>query len=316
MKAKSKGKRNLFVITGIAIIAIASAYFYLDYQADSLANENMGSLVDEAQSQGLTLRYSSVDASPLTQSIEITDFAVIGNEQEPDIRFGNVVVKGISWQDLNNNQNKFPLAMTVNVNNGELYLKSSMVESNAELQSMVRIFGNTIPFSAKAAYEFDSTLNLLQLSLSQTVEENFIFNGKILLGNTAWLTELEQQSTQMYADIMDSTLNSLSLTYQNTGLVEKIRAEMSKQTGRTDQQLMEESVAEMQQLQIMLAEQASILSPLIDEVIKFIRDPEQIQLNIDPIQPLSGQTILMAFLSGEVGFTKLIEDAQIKLKAN
>lgn len=317
-RSKSQGKINLLIISGMAVITLAGAYFYLDYQADSLANESMISLVTEAESQGLVLRYSSVDASPLYQTIEVTDFAIIGNDQEPDIKLGNVVVKGFSWQDLNDNQNKLPLKMSINVENGELYLKNSMVESNAELQSLVRIFGNTIPFTAEAAYKRDPAKNLLELSFSQAVKDNFFSEGEMELGNIEWLTNLEQQQpTEMYSQLMSSTLNNFSLTYKNTGLVEKIRKEVSDQTGQTNEQLLEESLAQMKQLQMTLAEQwGPIFTPFIDQMIKFTGDPKQLQLDIHPKQPLSGQNILMAFLGGEMGFIKLIEEAQIKLKAN
>tara|TARA_R110001606_G_scaffold399222_2_gene582467 strand:+ start:131458 stop:132411 length:954 start_codon:yes stop_codon:yes gene_type:complete len=316
-----KGSISMLVIAGIVTTALAGSYFYLDHQADSRATETMLSLVDEAKSQGVAMSYSSVDASPISQTVKITDFEILGNEQEPDIRLGSVVLEGFSWQDLNNNQNKLPNEMSINIKNGELYLKKSMVDPNPNIQALVRIFGDTIPFTTKITYKLDPTKKLLNLSLTQAVEDNFFINSEITLGNMAWLTEIEQQQTQMpdqvMLEAMNSTLNDLSIIYKNTGLIEKIRAEISNQTGKTNEQLLAESLAQMKQLQITSAQQwGPIFTPFIDEMIKFSSEPKQLKLAINPQSPLTGQDFMMGFMGDEASLIKLIEDAQIKLKAN
>jgi hypothetical protein len=316
-----KGSISLLVIAGIVTTALAGSYFYLDREADFRATTTMISLVDEAQSQGVKLSYSSVDAAPLTQTVEITDFSIIGNEQEADIHLGNVVMKGFSWQDLNDNQNKLPQEMSINIKHAELHLKRNMVETNSNLQSLVRIFGDTIPFSTKVTYKLDPTHKLLKLSLTQTVEENFFFDSEATLGHMTWLTTVNKQQTQIPAqamsEAMNSTLNSLSITYKNTGLIEKIRADISTQTGKTNEQLTQESIAQLQQLQMTAAQHwGSIFTPLIDEMIKFSSDPKQLKLDVAPVQPLTGQDFMIAFMGGEANLIKLIEDAQIRLKAN
>ncbi len=318
---KMKGSTSLLVIAGIVTTALAGSYFYLDRQADSRATATMISLVDEAQSQGMALSYSSVDASPLTQTVEITDFWIIGNDLEADIHLGNIVMKGFSWQDLNDNQNKLPQEMSINIKHGELHLKRAMVETSTSLQSLVRILGDTIPFSTKVSYKLDPTQKLLKLSLTQTVEDNFFFDSKATLGNMGWLTTVERQQTQIPAQAMsealNSTLNSLSITYKNTGLIEKIRADISTQTGKTNDQLTLDSIAQLQQLQMTAAQHwGPVLAPLIDEMMKFSSDPKQLKLDIAPVQPLTGQDFMMAFIGGEANLIKLIEDAQIRLKAN
>jgi hypothetical protein len=316
-----KGSISLLVITGIVTTALAGSYFYLDREADSRATATMISLVDEARSQGMELSYSSVDASPLTQTVEITDFSIIGNEQEADIHLGNIVMKGFSWQDLNDNQNKLPQEMSINIKNGELHIKRSMVETSTSLQPLVRIFGDTIPFSTEVTYKFEPTQKLLKLSLTQTVEENFFFDSQATLGNMDWLTTVEKQQTQIPAqamsEAMNSTLNSLSITYKNTGLIEKIRADISTQTGKTNEQLTQESIAQLQQLQMTTAQHwGPVFTPFLDEMIKFSSNPKQLKLDIAPVQPLTGQDFMMAFMGGEASLIQLIEDAQIRLKAN
>ncbi|MDO7597012.1 MAG: hypothetical protein MUR51_04925 [Pseudomonadota bacterium] len=320
-RPKMRGSISLLAIAGIVTTALAGSYFYLDSEADSRATATMISLVDEAQSQGMALSYSSVDASPLTQTVEITDFSITGNEQEANIHLGNIVMTGFSWQDLNNNQNKLPQEMSINIKHGELHLKRTMLETSTSLQSLVSIFGDTIPFSTKVTYKLDPTHKLLKLSLTQTVEENFFFDSEATLGHMDWLTKVERQQTQIPAqamsEAMNSTLNSLSITYKNTGLIEKIRADISRQTGKTNEQLTQESIEQLQQLQMTAAQHwGPVLTPLIDEMIKFSSDPKQLKLDVAPVQPLTGQYFMMAFIGGEANLIKLIEDAQIRLKAN
>lgn len=316
-----KGSINLLVIAAIVTSTIAGSYYYIDRQADSRATEKMISLVDEAKSQGVLLSYSSVDASPLLQTVEISNLQITGKEQEPDIRLGNVTMKGFSWQDLNNKQNNFPTKMSIDIKNGELDLKNSMFEADAEMQTFERIFGDVIPFSTYITYKFDPTDKWLKLSLTQTVEESFFFNSSIILGNMEWITLVDKQQTQMpvqmMSEAMSSTLNNLSITYKNTGLIEKIRADMSEQTGKTTEQLKQESIAQMKQLQMTSVQHwGPIFTPFIDEMIKFSSEPKQLQLDIAPVQPLTGQYFMMAFMGGESSLIKLIEDAQIKLRAN
>lgn len=316
-----KGSMSLLAISVIVTSALAGSYLYLDHQADSRATETMISLVDEAKTQGVALSYSAVDASPITQTVEISNFTITGNDQEADIHLGNIIIKGFSWQDLNNNQHELPTEMSIDIQNGELHLKQSMFGPSPDLQSPIRIFGDIIPFSTNITYKFDPTQKQLKLSLTQTVEDNFIFDSVMILGNMAWLSSIDTQQTQMPVQVMSeamkATLNRLSITYENRGLIEKIRADLSQQTGKTNEQLTAESIAQMKQLQITSAQHwGPVFTPLIDEMIKFSSEPKQLKLDIAPVQPLTGQDFMMAFMGGEASLIKLIDDAQIKLKAN
>lgn len=320
-RQKMKGSINLLAVTGILVAAVGGPYLYIDHQADLRANETMISLVDEAKSQGATLSYASVDASPITQSIKITDFVITGNEQEPDIRLGTVVLKGFSWQDLNNESNDLPTKMSINIKQGELAITKSMLTANPDLQSLVSIFGDTLSFSSHVSYKFDLDNNTLKIALDQSLEQNFSFKSDLTLGNIAWLRDIQAQQTKAPNDLMNkamqSTLNNLSLSYENKGFIEKIRTVASDKTGQTKEQLVEQSITQLQQLQEISASQwGAVFSPLIDEMIKFTRKPEQLKLTIDPKQAITGQDFMMAFMGGESGLIHLLENAQINLKAN
>jgi len=316
-----KGNISLQVIAGIVTIALAGFYFYIDHQADVHASETMTSFVEEARSQGVVLSYSAVDASPIKQSVEITNFAITGSEQEPDIQLGHVVMTGFSWQDLNKQHNKLPAEMNIAITKGELRLKSTMLETSPDLQTVVRILGKTIPFSTQIAYKLNPEQKQLNLSMTQAVAENFSFNSQVQLGEMGWLTAIDSEQTQLPAqamsEAMNSTLNALSITYKNTGLIEKIRADLSAQTGKTTEQLTDVSIAQMKQLQTISTEHwGPLFTPLIDEMIKFTSDPKQLTLDINPLQPLSSQDIILAFLGGESTLISLIKDANILLTAN
>ena len=320
-RTKIKGSTSLFAITAILATVLGCAYLYLDYKADSRASETMIALVDDAKSQGAELSYSSVDASPIRQSVEINDFVILGHDQEPDIRLGNIIIKGFSWQDLDNNNNALPRAISVDIKQGEIDFKQSITNKSAELDALVGVFGQTISFTTLFAYEIDQNKNQLSVSFLQSVEDNFVFDGELTLGNVAWLKDIKTEQTQLPNTLLNeatkSTLNKLSLIYKNDGIIEKIRALVSEKTGKTNEQLVEESITQLQQLKTLsVSNWGPLFTPLIDEMIKFSQRPKKLKLEIAPKQPLTGQDFMMAFMGGETNLVQLLENAQINLKAN
>lgn len=320
-RTKIKGSTSLFAITAILATVLGCAYLYLDYKADSRASETMIALVDDAKSQGAELSYSSVDASPIRQSVEINDFVILGHDQEPDIRLGNIIIKGFSWQDLDNNNKALPRAISVDIKQGEIDFKQSITNKSAELGALVGVFGQTISFTTLFAYEIDQNKNQLSVSFLQSVEDNFVFDGELTLGNIAWLKGIKTEQTQLPNTLLNeatkSTLNKLSLIYKNDGIIEKIRALVSEKTGKTNEQLVEESITQLQQLKTLsVSNWGPLFTPLIDEMIKFSQRPKKLKLEIAPKQPLTGQDFMMAFMGGETNLVQLLENAQINLKAN
>lgn len=320
-RIKMKGSISLAAMSALITFVIAGSYFYIDYQADSKASQAMVSIVDNARTQGVALSYRTVDASPITQSVEIIDLAITGHEQEPDIHLGSVVLKGLSWQDLNNQTNDLPTEMSIDIKQGEFIIKKSIINDDSDLQSLVDIFGDTLSFSSYVAYKFDFKNSLLHVTLNQSVDDSFVFDAKITLGDIAWLSDLKTDQTQQANDLMykaiESTLNNLSLSYKNLGFIEKVRAVAIKKTGKTNEQLAEQSITQLEQLKVISANNwGPLFTPLIDEMIKFTREPRTLKLDINPQRPLTGQDFMMAFMGGESGLIQLLENAQINLKAN
>lgn len=320
-RTKMKGSISLTAITGLLAIAFGGSYFYLDHQADLKASETMTSLVDDARSQGVALSYQTVDASPITQSVEITDLAITGHEQEPDIHLGTVVLKGLTWQDLNNKTNDLPTEMSINIKQGEFIIKKSIINDDSDLQTLVDIFGDTLSFSSYVAYKFDFKNNILHITLNHSVDEGFVFDADITLGDIAWLSDLKTDQTQQANDLMykamESTLNNLSLSYKNLGFIEKVRAVAIEKTGKTNEQLAEQSITQLEQLKVISSNNwGPLFTPLIDEMIKFTREPKQLKLDINPQTPLTGDGFMMAFMGGESGLIQLLKNVQISLKAN
>lgn len=318
---KMKGSISSSLLVGILATALGGSYFYIDQKADAKASQTMISLVDNAKSQGVELSYGSIDASPITQSVEITDLIITGQEVEPDIHLGNLVIKGFQWQDLNSNRDQLPKAMHIDINQGELLIKDSMLINDSDLQTLVSLFGDTISFNTNIAYELNTEQNLINLSLNQRVEENFVFGTDITLGNIGWITDIDAEQTHVPSDVMyqaiSSTLNSLSVSYTNLGLIEKIRTLVKKETGKTDEQLVQESIAQLRQLQVISANNwGSLFTPMIDEMITFTRDPNKLLLTINPKQPITGQDFMMAMMGGETALVSLVENARIQLKAD
>jgi hypothetical protein len=316
-----KGSSTLFALAAILVVVLGGTYLYVDTKADSKANAIMKTLMDDTKEQGAELSYSSVDASPISQSVEINDFVILGQDQEPDIRLGKVQIKGFSWQDLNNKNQALPTEINVDIENGAIDFNKSSVPNNSDLEALVAVFGQTISFSTQFSYQHDVNKNLLNLSFIQTVEDNFVFDGELNIGNVAWLKELTTKQTKLPDALLNqaikSSLNKLSLVYKNDGIIEKIRSLVSDKSGKTNKQLVEESIAQLQQLKMLSASNwGPVFTPLIDEMIKFSHIPKQLKLDIDPKQPLTGQDFMMAFMGGETSLVQLLENAQITLKAN
>ncbi len=74
------------------MIVLAGAYAYIDNQADLGAREAITSIIDDAKVQGVDISYDAIDASPIARSVTLQNFKIHGNEQEPDIILGNLVI--------------------------------------------------------------------------------------------------------------------------------------------------------------------------------------------------------------------------------
>jgi len=319
IKHSINGSISLLAIVTLVTASLGGAYYLLDQKADKHAQESLSRLVDDAQSKGVELKYKTVDASPLTRSISITNFEIKGKEQEPDINLGNIKITGFNWQNLNNKQSQLPPKMTISINNGTLDIKPSMSANDANLEALVATFGEKLHFSTQLAYDFNQDKGVLNISTSEILNDNFHFNTKLSFGGTDWLAEINTTDTKNkpMSDMMKTTLNSLSITFKNDGIIEKIRSVATKRTGQTQEQLTKEAVANMQQLRIVAEKNwGPVFVPMIDELIKFAKKPEQLHLAINPAKPLDSNTFMLAMMGGDAALLDLIKKAQIKIVAN
>ena len=319
IKHSINGSISLLAIVTLVTASLGGAYYLLDQKADKHAQESLSRLVDDAQSKGVELKYKTVDASPLTRSISITNFEIKGKEQEPDINLGNIKITGFNWQNLNNKQSQLPPKMTISINNGTLDIKPSMSANDANLEALVATFGEKLHFSTQLAYDFNQDKGVLNISTSEILNDNFHFNTKLSFGGTDWLAEINTTDTKNkpMSDMMKTTLNSLFITFKNDGIIEKIRSVATKRTGQTQEQLTQEAVANMQQLRIVAEKNwGPVFVPMIDELIKFAKKPEQLHLAINPDKPLDSNTFMLAMMGGDAALLDLIKKAQIKIVAN
>ncbi len=303
----------------IVIVAIG-AYTYLDFKADTQAKEAMVTLVENAKTQGVDISYDAIDSSPLAQSITLQNFKIDGNNQEPDIVFGNLIISGLDWQSLQGEggQNHVPLAMEVNITDGKILLNKEMIGNDADLQSFVNVMGNELSFAISAAYKVDKSTGQLMASFNQSVDDNFMINSQLELGNTAWLAYVDTNESldDLVPDLLATTLKGLSITFNNQGIIEKIRAISSKQSGLSNEQLTQQTVQQLRQIQTALKDYSPVYSLMIEELIKFSQQPNQLLISIDPEQPLTSDDFLKVVMGGQSAPFDLMKKAQLFIRAN
>jgi len=312
------GSISLLAIAVLVTSSLAGAYYYIDNKADTQAQQTLSQLIDDAKSEGVQLSYNTVDASPLFRSVSISGFEIKGHAEEPDILLGNVNITGFNWQNLNQDDSKFPSSMSIIIDNASLHLKPSMVKSDATIQALIDNFGEQVAFSSHFSYALDQDSGVLSISTTETLIDNFYLNSELTLGGANWLAELDTQSKEEpLSKMMSTTLNTFSITFKNHGVIEKIRAIAAKQTGQTQEHLTQESVTQIKQLQIVAERNwGPLFVPMIDELIKFTMKPEQLTIRINPEQAIDIDAIMLGMMGGDAALLELIKQARIEIKAN
>jgi len=321
--AINKMRGNVSIITIIILITliVAGLYAYIDNQADSQAEQSILSMVEDAKIQGVDLSYDAIDTSPLARSITLQNFKIQGNEQEPDIVLGKLVISGLNWQAFSaKNQDHLPLSMSIDISDGMMILDDDMIGNDPDLQSFVDVMGNELHFSTHANYNMDEKKGLLTALIQQSVNDNFSIKANVSLGNTGWLAYVKTNesllSDNLTLDLLATTLNSLSITFNNTGLIEKIRTVSSKQTGLSNEQLTQQAVTQLRQMQSALHDYNPVYSLMIEELIKFTQQPNQLLISIDPEQPLTSDDFLKVFMGSQSAPFDLMKKAQLFIRAN
>jgi hypothetical protein len=294
---------------------------YTDRQADSQAEQSMLAMIEEAKTQGVDLSYDTIDTSPLTRSITLQNFKIKGNKQDPEIILGKLVISGLNWQQFyTKKQDQLPLSMSIDIDNGKLILDDDMVGDDPDLQSFVDVMGNELHFSTHAYYTMDEKTGMLTALIQQSVNDNFSIQANISLGNTGWLAYVKTNesllSDELTLDLLATTLNSLSITFKNQGLIEKIRIVSSKHSGLNNQQQIQQAVTQLRQIQSALHDYSPVYSLMVEELIKFTQQPNQLLISIDPEQPLTSDDFLKVFLGKESAPFDLMKKAQLFIRAN
>jgi hypothetical protein len=320
-KFRTQGSLSIISIIVIGLIVLGGAYAYIDKQADLHAQEAITLMIDDAKLQGVDVSYDAIDASPIARNITLQNFTIHGNEQEPDIILGKLVISGLNWQALaNNNQNRLPLSMNLDITNGKIVIDETMVGDDPDLQAFVDVMGNELHFSTHANYKLDEATGLLSAAIIQSVNDNFSIKANLALGNTGWLAFVDANepliSDTLTLDLLATTVNGLSITFKNDGLIEKIRAVTAKQTGLSSQQLTQQAVSQLRQMQSSLQDYSPVYSLMLEELIKFTQQPNQLLISIDPEQPLVSDDFLKVFMGGQSAPFDLMKKAQLFIKAN
>lgn len=313
------GSISILTIAIMLIVILASGYYYIDHKADIRAQDTINNLVEQARSEGVELHYQDIDASPLFRRVSISGFELKGNQQEPDILLKSIHITGFDFNSLKNETSTIPLSMKVDIDHGSIYLKPTMVKADSDLQALVETFDQYIQFSTHFSYQLDTESGELTSTTTGTLVDSFYFSTELSFGSANWLAKLDAQSTEQASedDMRSTTLNALAITFENYGIIDKLRSVAIKKTGQSKQQLIQDSINQLQQLK-RIAEKnwGKLFTPMIDELIRFSEDPKRLELSIDPEKPLGTSVFLNAFLRGDAGLLELLKQARIKIKAN
>ena len=320
-KSRMQGSLSIVTVLFIILAVLAGSYAYIDNQADLRAEKAVISIVEDAKMQGVELSYDAIDVSPIARNITLQNFKIHGNEQEPDVILGNLVISGLNWQALHeDNQDRLPLSMNLDITDGKILLDEEMIGDDPDLQAFVDVMGNELKFSTHANYHVNEATGLLTASVAQSVINNFSFQINFSLGNTGWLAFVDANeplvSDNLTLDLLATTLNSLSITFRNNGMIEKIRSVSAKQTGLSNDQLTQQAVSQLRQMQSALQNHSPVYSLMIEELIKFTQQPGQLLISIDPEQPLTSDDLLKVVMGGQSAPFDLMKKAQLFIKAN
>ena len=319
-KRTMRGGLSLLSIFVLVIIAISATYYYIDMQADTKAEQALNTFIEQAKSRGVTIDYGSIDASPFSQSVNVHRLKITSLEQEPDISIENIVVTDLNWQDSQGKDTRFPLAINIKITGGKLLIGDAVIGDDQDIQTFVTIMGNEIGFSGSLAYTLNESTGELRLSLAQSINDNVASQSELSLGNMGWLAYIDATesltSDNLSLDLLATTLNSLSVTIENEGLLEKIQAIAVKRSGKSKEQLVQQSITQMRQLQLSVQDWGPSFIPMIEQLIVFMQQPTQLTININPAQPLVSNDFIKAFLGGQDSLLELIEKSALTIRAN
>ena len=317
-KPRMQGGLSIATIIVISLIIIAGVYAYIDNQADSRAEEAIISIIEDAKAQGVDVSYDTVDTSPIARSITLQNFKISGAEQDPDVILGNVVISGLNWRSLRDTQDHIPLSMSIDITDGKILLNEEMIGDDQDLQSFVEVMGNELNFTIHANYKVDESTGILTASLVQQLNDNFGLKANLEFGNTGWLAYVKtgESLDNLILDLLATTLNDLSITFRNEGIIEKIRTVSAKQTGLSSQQLTEQAIQNIRQIQASLQDYNPVYSLMLEELIKFTQQPNQLLISIDPEQALTSDDLLKVFMGGASAPFDLMKKAQLFIRAN
>ncbi len=309
--------RVLFGCVLLFLVLVLGGYAYLDWQADRQAKTLLATLAEKAKDNGQQIQYQSVDASPLFHTITISKLSMTGGGQEPDITLGHINMtmpdsSGLTAQPTTS----LPSNMHITIQDGEIYLKPTLITADRNIQALAEYLGNTLHFSLSLGYHLNDEGQLI-VTVSHTLDQQYQIQAQAVLGHAVWLRKLNQSGVDLASEIIKTTLQRLDIYFHNHGIIEQLRTVAVKRTGMTQAQLMQDSVRTLKKLRIAAEKNwGPLFLPLIDEIIIFTQKPEQLRIHIQPNPPLDSDALMLALRGGNAGVLELIKKANFQVQAN
>ncbi len=283
-------RSNKGIIAAVAVIVILAILYFVvtavvSSQVEAKVVEAIETIEQESDGDAI-ITYDSVDSSLFSNSATLSGVKV-GSEREGDIFSADSITVAMDGYAENE---RLPDTFSIAVEN----LRILNEEALAEMSSFADIDYREHPMDLRFGYEFSDGNNKLATSLNWSTEGLSNFTHELTMSEVSGGWEAIQaayrenegsadftpaQRRALQNEFQNVHFNSTMAHYENDGEVELIMEAVAKNNGVSADDLKAQILAGMDQ---QLGD-----SEIAGEIRKFIENPEQLLVSIEPEEPLS-----------------------------
>lgn len=283
-------RSNKGIIAAVAVIVILAILYFVvtavvSSQVEAKVVEAIETIEQESDGDAI-ITYDSVDSSLFSNSATVSGVKV-GSEREGDIFSADSITVAMDGYAENE---RLPDTFSIAIES----LRILNEEALAEMSSFADIDYREHPMDLRFGYEFSDSNNKLATSLNWSTEGLSNFTHELTMSEVSGGWEALQaayrenegsadftpaQRRALQNEFQNVHFNSTMAHYENDGEVELIMEAVARKNGVSADDLKAQILAGMDQ---QLGE-----SEMAGEIRKFIENPEQLLVSIEPEEPLS-----------------------------
>jgi hypothetical protein len=284
-------KKIIAVILLLLLLAGGGYFAFLKYQTKQIQVEFDQKITDIKQYADI--KYQNITIYP-DLSAELDDVVVtLKNEPKQTYKIKNIIIKKYEQKDNDMSLDIALNGISVKQNIPDAKLKEILKELEPKEDLLINLYINyDYNFAKKHLHIQEISYEIPKLaktSISLTLDE-------LMLDKTAPLGILTT-----YPNIL---LKKTKLTYKDDGLADKTFALIKK-----EQNLDKETILKQLEMIPLEKDETKVIK---NELIKFIKNPKNLNINISPAQPLSVTKIISIFTQIQSADAQNLEDEIIK----